>query len=285
MNLLKNCEVQKMSIRNNKTDRITEAFEKRKKKYQKALITFVTAGDPDIMTTERLIYAMIEEGADLVELGIPYSDPIAEGPVIQAANERALIHGIRMTHVFSLVKRIRKRTEVPIVLLLYVNVILQYGPDTFFSACRESGIDGVIVPDLPYEEREEIEPYAIEHGVSFIRMVSPVSEHRIRQITEGSTGFLYCVSSLGVTGTRSAFQTDFEKFFETINASCKIPTALGFGISNSQQVKEIKKYSDGVIVGSAMVKTISEAIDNDDAVMRASLFTRELRMALDCSNE
>ncbi len=261
--------------------RIGAAFERRRAEGGKTLITFITAGDPDLATTERLVDAMIAEGADLVELGIPYSDPIAEGPVIQAANERALRNGIRMGHVFALAGRLRERTEVPLVLLLYVNVIVQYGADRFFADCRASGIDGVIVPDLPYEERGEIEPDARRHGIAMIRMVSPVSEARIRMIAEGAEGFLYCVSSLGVTGTRSSFETDFDSFFRTIDAASRIPTALGFGISDGAQVRAVRRFADGVIVGSAMVRTIAAACGADEAVARCVAFTRELRGALD----
>ncbi len=262
-------------------NRIAKAFEKRRKQGQKALITFVTAGDPDMSTTEKLVHAMISEGADLVELGIPYSDPIAEGPVIQAANERALKNGIRMKDIFELSARLRKSTEVPLVLLLYVNVIVQYGADRFFKDCQSSGLDGVIVPDLPYEERAEIEADALRYAIALIRMVSPVSEERIKTIVKDACGFLYCVSSLGVTGTRSSFTTDFDYFFKTIDAHCQVPTALGFGISTGEQVKEVKKYADAVIVGSAMVNRIAGAKDADAAVNNVSLFTRELREALD----
>jgi tryptophan synthase alpha chain len=262
-------------------DRIAAAFAARKAKGQKTLITFLTAGDPDILTTERLVHVMIAEGADVVELGIPYSDPIAEGPVIQAANERALRHRIRMADVFALAGRLRERTEVPLVLLLYVNVIVQYGPDRFFRECRESGLDGVIVPDLPYEERAEIEADAKRHAIALIRMVSPVSEERILTIADGAEGFLYCVSSLGVTGTRSGFDTDFAAFFKTINQAARIPTALGFGISNGEQVKQVRQWADGVIVGSAMVRTIAEASTPQEREQRCAAFTRELRQALD----
>ncbi len=261
--------------------RIGAAFARRRKEGRKALITFVTAGDPDLATTERLVQTMIAEGADLVELGIPYSDPIAEGPVIQAANERALKQGIRMGNVFALAGRVRATTETPLVLLLYVNVILQYGPDRFFSDCRTSGLDGVIVPDLPYEERSEIDADARRHGIALIRMVSPVSEDRIRMVANGAEGFLYCVSSLGVTGVRSQFDTDFDTFFKTIDAARNIPSALGFGISDGEQVRAVKRFADGVIVGSAMVRMIAEAKDEEEAVARAAAFTRELRTALD----
>lgn len=261
--------------------RIADAFSRRKAEGRKTLITFVTAGDPDLGTTERLVQAMIAEGADLVELGVPYSDPIAEGPVIQAANERALKHGIRMAHVFGLASRIRATTATPLVLLLYVNVILQYGADRFFSDCRSSGLDGVIVPDLPYEERGEIEADAKRHDIALIRMVSPVSAERIRMVAEGAEGFLYCVSSLGVTGARSQFNTDFDAFFKIIDSSRTIPSALGFGISDGNQIREIRRFADGVIVGSAMVRMIADAMDPDEAVMRVASFTRELRNALD----
>lgn len=262
-------------------NRIGSAFGKRKAKGQKVLITFVTVGDPDLATTEKLVHAMIGGGADLVELGIPYSDPIAEGPVIQAANERALKHGIRMSDVFALASRIRESTDVPLILLLYVNVILQYGADRFFSDCRTSGLDGVIVPDLPYEERGEVEADAQRHRIALIRMVSPVSDDRIRMISDGAEGFLYCVSSLGVTGVRAQFDTDFDGFFRTIDAAKTIPTALGFGISDGEQVRAVKRHADGVIVGSAMVAAIAGAASSGDAVLRAADFTLELRNALD----
>ena len=263
------------------SDRIEAAFAKRRANGQKALITFVTAGDPDLETTERIVHAMIGAGADLVELGVPYSDPIAEGPVIQAANERAIRHGIRMGHVFALASRIRGTTAVPMVLLLYVNVIVQYGADRFFSNCLAAGLDGVIVPDLPYEERGEVEADAKRYGIALIRMVSPVSGDRIRMIAEGAEGFLYCVSSLGVTGVRTRFDTDFDRFFRLIDAVKTIPTALGFGISDCEQVRSVKRHADGVIIGSAMVRAIAEAGDPDEAVLRAAEFTRSLRYALD----
>lgn len=262
-------------------DRIREMFAARKAEGRKALITFVTAGDPDLATTERMVLEMIREGADLVELGVPYSDPIAEGPVIQAANERALRNGVRMGDLFGLAARLREKTQTPLVLLLYVNVIVQYGADRFFADCAASGIDAVITPDLPFEERGEISGDADRHGIHMIRMVSPVSEERIRRIAADATGFLYCVSSLGVTGVRSEYDTDFDTFFRTIDEVCPVPTAIGFGISNGEQARAMKKHADGVIVGSAIVRRVAEAPNADAAVAAVGAFTRELRTALD----
>lgn len=271
----------KDSIKRHPGSRITLAFSKRRAEGKKALITFVTTGDPDIITTGRIVDAMIAEGADLIELGVPYSDPIAEGPDIQAANIRALKQGTKIADVFSLVEELRGRTEVPIVLLLYVNVILKYGTEEFFAACSKSGIDGLIVPDLPYEERGEVKNYEKQYGVPLIRMISPVSGERIPILVEEAEGFLYCVSSLGVTGVRSTFETDFSDFFRKIDAVRKIPTALGFGISDAEQIKALKVYADGLIVGSAMVRAIARATNVDDAVNNAIEFTKSLRMALD----
>ncbi len=281
MKVEKQQESMDRTTENGRIDRISQAFAQRKAQGGKSLITFLTVGDPDPETTELLVQAMISEGADLVELGIPYSDPIAEGPVIQAANERAMKHGIRLANVFDLAGRIRETTSVPLVLLLYTNMIVQYGPDRFFRDCWAAGIDGAIVPDLPYEEREELQSDAKRHGIALIRMVSPVSEERIRMIADGAEGFLYCVSSLGVTGTRATFETDFEHFFHIIDEVATIPTALGFGITNGAQARAVRQYADGVIVGSAMVSEVARAESLEEAVANVRAFTKSLRQALD----
>ncbi len=251
----------------------------------KALITFITAGDPTTKATFKYVRAMEQNGADIIELGVPYSDPIAEGPIIQAANCRALKNGIRTDDILALVRRLRKETEIPILLLLYFNSILQYGPKEFFSGCLKAGIDGVIIPDLPYEERDEISGVAEEYGIDMVGLVSSVSgPERIMKISAAAKGFLYCVSSLGVTGTRNSFATDFKAFFNVIDKyakHAKIPTAIGFGISSPEQVKNLKGYADGLIVGSAIVKIISEAANEDEAAARIGAYTASLRAALD----
>lgn len=263
------------------SNRIDAMFRRNEAARRKALITFATAGDPDIETTARLVLAMEKAGADLVELGVPYSDPIAEGPVIQAANVRALKNDVRMDTLFAMVERLREDTQTPLVFLIYLNCILQYGKLEFFKRCAKVGVDGVIVPDLPYEESPEIVYEAREYGVRLIRLVAPTSADRIAMIAKEAEGFLYCVSSLGVTGTREEFKTDFAKYFEAINRSRRTPTALGFGISTPEQVRELKGYADAVIVASAIVRRMAAAASADDAVHAVTEFVKELRAALD----
>jgi tryptophan synthase alpha chain len=265
-------------------NRIDDTFLKLKIENKKALITFVTAGDPDIETTYNLVLAMEGAGANLIELGVPYSDPIAEGPVIQAANIRALKNDVRMDKLFELVSLLRRSTNIPLVFLLYVNTILQYGKDKFFEKCAESGIDGVIIPDLPFEESEEISEVSKIYAVRLIRLVAPTSKDRIEMIAQKAEGFLYCVSSLGVTGIRKnldTLNTNFDEFYRAIDKSKNAPSAVGFGISSPAQVKQVKEYFDGVIVGSAIVKKVAEAKGCDEAVKSVSAFVKELREAID----
>lgn len=261
--------------------RIENKFKELKEKGKKALITFVTAGDPDMETTIELVEEMEKQGADIVELGIPYSDPVAEGPVIQRANLRALKNEVKLKHVFEAVKSLRNRMDIPIVFLLYYNCVLQYGQEKFFQDCSINGVDGIIIPDVPYEESEEIRAVSKKAGVDLISLVSPTSKERIKLIAENASGFLYCVSSLGVTGMRQELSTDFDSFFSYINRYVKIPTAIGFGISTPEQVIRLKKYSDGIIVGSAIVKKIEESIESNKIIKNAGAFVGSLRTALD----
>lgn len=263
------------------SNRIENMFRHKAAEGRKALITFATAGDPDLETTKRLVLAMEKAGADLVEIGVPYSDPIAEGPVIQAANVRALKNDVRLDTLFGMVAQLRRDTQVPLVYLIYLNCILQYGKLEFFKRCAEAGVDGVIVPDLPYEESPEIVYEAREYGVRLIRLVAPTSADRIARIAKEAEGFLYCVSSLGVTGTREEFKTDFAQYFKAINLAKRTPTALGFGISTPEQVRELKHFADAVIVASAIVRRVAEAASPDEAVKNVSEFVGELRVALD----
>ncbi|RCX12964.1 tryptophan synthase alpha chain [Anaerobacterium chartisolvens] len=262
-------------------NRIEEKFKELKSKNKKALITFITAGDPDLGTTVELVEEMERRGADIVELGVPYSDPVAEGPVIQKANCRALKNNIRIKDIMDTVRKIRERVSVPLVYLLYFNCILQYGPERFFSDCRESGVDGVIIPDLPYEEQAEIDGVAEGFDISIITLVAPTSKERADKISKKARGFLYCVSSLGVTGVRSEFKTDFEEFFKYINNASEIPKAIGFGISTPEQVQALKGYCDGLIVGSAIVKKVEESSSPSDAVKNVGDFVEVLRNAID----
>jgi tryptophan synthase alpha chain len=239
--------------------KIYKAFENKK-----AFIGFVTAGDPTIAKTEDFILTMASAGADLIEIGIPFSDPIAEGDVIQRANIRALSSGTTTNKVFDMVKSVRKKTDIPLVFLTYINPVFVYGYERFFSKCKLCGIDGIIIPDLPFEEKEEITAIAKNADVDIITLIAPTSESRIKEISKNATGFIYVVSSLGVTGIRSEIKTDLNSIIKTIKEASKTPIAVGFGISTTEQATQISKLSDGVIVGSAIVKIIEKHGENAD---------------------
>ena len=212
--------------------KIAEAFS-----HGKAFIPFITCGDPDLETTAAAVRAAVDNGADLIELGIPFSDPTAEGPVIQGANLRALNGGVTTDRIFGLVRDLRRDVEVPLVFMTYANVVFSYGAGRFLSTCRETGIDGLILPDLPFEEKEEFLPFCRRYGVALISLIAPTSEDRIAMIAREAEGFLYVVSSLGVTGTRSEIKTDLASMVETVRLNTKIPAAIGFGISTPEQAK------------------------------------------------
>ena len=224
----------------------------------KAFIPFVTCGDPDLETTGAIVRAAVENGADLIELGIPFSDPTAEGPVIQDANLRALSGGVTTDKIFAFVKDLRRDVKIPLVFMTYANVVFSYGAERFFTACRDIGIDGLILPDLPYEEKEEFLPLCHQYGVDLISMIAPTSENRIAMIAKEAEGFLYLVSSLGVTGVRSEIKTDLASIAEVVRQNTDIPCAIGFGISTPEQAKKMAGLSDGAIVGSAIVKIIAQ---------------------------
>ncbi len=229
--------------------RIADAFAR-----GKAFIPFITCGDPDLETTERIIYAAEEAGADLIELGIPFSDPTAEGPVIQEGNLRALSGGVTTDKVFELVRRVRRRVRIPMVFMTYANVIFSYGAERFVRTAVEVGMQGMIVPDLPYEEKEEFGPVCRAHHFALISMIAPTSHQRIREIAADAEGFVYCVSSLGVTGVRSQITTDISSMVRLVKEVKDIPCAVGFGISTPEQAEKMAAQSDGAIVGSAIVK-------------------------------
>ena len=223
----------------------------------KAFIPFVTCGDPDLETTGKIVRAMAENGADLIELGIPFSDPTAEGPVIQEANLRALSGGVTTDRIFDFVRSLRQDVSVPMVFMTYANVVYSYGAERFLTTCAEIGIDGIILPDIPFEEKEEFQPICDRTGVELISMIAPTSENRIAMIAKEARGFLYVVSSLGVTGVRSAISTDIGAMVKLIRENTDIPCAVGFGISTPEQAKKMAALSDGAIVGSAIVKLIA----------------------------
>ena len=224
----------------------------------KAFIPFITCGDPDLETTAAVVRAAAANGADLIELGIPFSDPTAEGPVIQGANLRALNGGVTTDNIFDLVRDLRRDVEVPMVFMTYANVVFSYGSERFISTCREIGIDGLILPDVPYEEKEEFLPVCRRYGVDLISLIAPTSEDRIAMIAREAEGFLYIVSSLGVTGVRSEIRTDLGAIVETVRQNTDIPCAIGFGISTPEQAAKMAGISDGAIVGSAIVRLIGE---------------------------
>lgn len=237
--------------------KIANAFEN-----GKAFIGFLTAGDPTIEKTVEYILAMEEAGCDLIEIGIPFSDPMAEGVVIQDANVRALKHNTTTDDVFDIVKAVREKTDIPLVFLTYINPVFFYGYERFFKRCNELGIDGIISPDLPYEEKGEIAEIARKNDVDVISLIAPTSKERIQKIAGDASGFIYIVSSLGVTGMRSEIKTDLNAIIEDIRDVCDLPLAVGFGINTPEQSRDIAKIADGVIVGSAIVKIIEEHGEN-----------------------
>ncbi len=224
----------------------------------KAFIPFITCGDPDLETTARVVRAAVANGADLIELGIPFSDPTAEGPVIQGANLRALEGGVTTDKVFDLVRDLRKDVTIPMVFMTYANVVFSYGAERFISTCKEIGIDGLILPDLPYEEKEEFLPLCHQYDVDLISLIAPTSENRIAMIAKEADGFIYLVSSLGVTGVRSEIKTDLESIVKVIRANTDTPVAIGFGISTPEQAAKMAGISDGAIVGSAIIKILAQ---------------------------
>lgn len=229
---------------------------------QKCFIPFITCGDPNLNITKKLILEMDRAGADIIELGIPFSDPTAEGPVIQKASQRALEKGITVDHIFDMIHEVRKESQVPLVFMTYANVVYSYGIERFMKRMQEEGMDGIILPDVPYEEKEEFESTARQYGIAWIRMVAPTSKERVQKIAQDAQGFIYVVSSLGVTGQRSEFSKDLEELCKSIREVSSTPLAIGFGISNPGQAKNMSEYSDGVISGSAIVKLCEKHKEN-----------------------
>ena len=244
----------------------------------KAFIPFVTCGDPDLETTAKVVRAMAEAGADLIELGIPFSDPTAEGPVIQSANVRALAAGTTTDKIFELVRDLRKDVTVPMVFMTYANVVFSYGSEKFISTCADIGIDGLILPDVPYEEKEEFDPICKQYGLDLISLVAPTSKDRIAQVADEANGFVYVVSSLGVTGTRREITTDIGAMVQLIRENTSLPCAVGFGISTPEQAKKMAALSDGAIVGSAIVKLLAQY--GRDAVPYVSEYVRAMKNAV-----
>lgn len=244
----------------------------------KAFIAFITCGDPDPQTTAAAVRAAVANGADLIEWGIPFSDPTAEGPVIQGADLRALRGGMTTDKVFALVRQLRRDVTVPLVFMTYANVVFSYGAEKFISVCKDIGIDGLILPDVPYEEKEEFLPLCRKYGIDLISMIAPTSQDRIAMIAKEAEGFLYIVSSLGVTGTRSTIDTDLESIVKEIKRNTDIPCAIGFGISSPSQAKKMSDIADGVIVGSAIIKLLERY--GKDAPLHIGKFVKSMKEAI-----
>lgn len=234
-------------------NKISKAFEN-----GKAFIGFVTAGDPNPEISLEVMVKMAQAGCDLIEIGIPFSDPVAEGPVIQEANLRSLSQGTTTDKVFELTKKLSERVDVPLVYMTYLNVLFRYGYDRFLEKARAVGISGVIIPDMPYEEKDELQSVAVKYGIDVISLIAPTSEDRIKMIAADAQGFVYTVSSLGVTGARSEITTDLAEITAHIKQVTDVPVAIGFGINTPEQAKKYAAVADGVIVGSAIVQIIAD---------------------------
>lgn len=252
---------------------IKKAFENKK-----AFIGFVTAGDPDLQVSEQIMLNMAKGGCDLIEIGIPFSDPIAEGPVIQEANLRSLSQGTTTDKVFDLTKKVSAQTDVPLVYMTYLNVLFKYGYDRFLQKAKDAGISGVIIPDLPYEEKDEVQSVAEHYGIDVISLIAPTSEDRIKMIAKDARGFVYTVSSLGVTGTREEIKTDLESITKAIREVTDTPVAIGFGINTPEQAKKYSHIADGIIVGSAIVKIVAEYGQN--APIRVYEYVKSMKDAI-----
>ncbi len=244
----------------------------------KAFIPFLTCGDPDMETSREVVLALAQSGASLIELGIPFSDPTAEGPVIQAANERSLAGGTTTDSVFELVKQLRTETDIPLAFMTYANVVFHYGIERFCERAEQLGVGGLILPDVPFEERDEFVPACTAHNIDLVSLVAPTSQERIGRIARTAQGFVYCISSLGVTGMRSSITTDLDAIVAHIRRETNIPIAIGFGISGPKQAQEMAAKADGVIVGSAIVKIIAE--HGRDAAPHVAAFARSIKEAL-----
>jgi len=253
--------------------RIKEAFA-----HGKAFIAFITAGDPSLDITEELIVKMQEAGADLIEIGIPFSDPVAEGIVIQQADERALAAGTTTDKIFQMLERIREKVNVPLAFMTYVNPIYTYGVDKFLSNCKKYGVDAIIVPDVPFEEKGELKPFCDKYGVDLISLIAPTSHERIKMIAKDAQGFVYCISSMGVTGVRSEITTNIGEMVSLVKEAQNIPCAIGFGISTPAQAREMAQYADGLIVGSAIVKLIAQY--GKDCVIPVCDYVRIMKAAI-----
>lgn len=261
-------------------NRIDLKFQELKESNKKAMISFVTSGYPDIKTTEDIVLKISSSGSDIIELGIPYSDPIADGPVIQTASSKVLKDRIKIDDIMNMVSNIRKKTNIPLVYMTYFGNVYKYGVEKFIKRSKDVGIDGVIIPDLPLEERSEIVDAAVEYGVYIIPLVAPTSENRIKNIVNGAGGFIYCVSTNGVTGVRSKLSSNLEDYISLVSKYTEIPKCIGFGISNAEMAKDIKEYCDGVIIGSAIMKIIEKEVNKEKMLSEVGKFVYSIKEVL-----
>lgn len=263
-----------------KDNRIVATLERLKENKEKALICYITAGDPNLEDTKILVLEMERSGADVVELGIPYSDPLADGPVIQRAAKRSLDGGTKMEGIFSAVEELRKYTQIPLIFLLYFNSMLQFGEVRFLEQCAKTGVDGLIIADLPLEERGELRERMGDLGLALIPLVAPTSHDRIQKIVQNARGFVYCVSSLGVTGTRSTFAEDLKPFMDQVKRETPLPRAIGFGISGPQAIRDLKDHTEAFIVGSAIIEELEKGLEDGSHPVKVGAFVRGLKEAM-----
>ena len=265
----------------NKMNQIEHAFAKIENAFakRKALITFITAGDPDLETTASMLKTLADSGADLIEIGIPFSDPVAEGPVIQAADERALSAGCTVDRIFDMIRQVSADINIPLVFMTYINPVFAYGKRCFLETCAEIGISGIIVPDLPFEEKDELAGLCQENQLALISMISPTSDQRVSAIASEAEGFVYCVSSLGVTGMRQQIEVNVSQMVSRVRAVSTIPCAIGFGISNAKQAASMARQADGVIIGSAIVDLIGR--HGKAAHVPVATFIKSIRQSID----
>ena len=261
-------------------NRIDKKFEALKGEGRKVLITFITAGDPDIETTYDIVLALEEAGADIIELGIPYSDPLADGPTIQGSSQRALNKGVKIPDIMKIAEKIRLESDIPLVYLVYYNSIFKYGIQKFLKESKDVGIDGLIIPDLPIEERKDILEEADKYDIYLIPLVAPTSKERIKLITENGKGFVYCVSITGVTGAREDIETDIEEYMKTVSQYTNMPKVIGFGVSTPEMAKKLKDFSDGIIVGSALVERIAKGYNKSEMLQEVKSFVSSLKEVL-----
>lgn len=261
-------------------NRIDKKFSELSEKNETALITFITAGVPDLDTTKDLVIEMEKSGADIVEIGIPNSRPIADGPVIAEASKRALEGGVKISKVMDMVSELRTQSEVPLVYLVYFNSVFVYGINRFLAKCAEIGIDGILIPDLPIEEKDEVIDACLENNVYLIPLVSPSSEGRIEEITKDANGFVYCVAVKGVTGERSSINENIEDYMDLVSNYTSLPKAIGFGVSSPEMAKAYKDYAEGVIVGSAIVNKLLQNSAKCDILEDVAEFVKALKQAM-----